>query len=162
MYGWDILCGVSKVTLFALGLLQIISFRAACICMCPVNRTIHFNHSFLSVAMWWKASQGLFAFEVLPMLISFITVCVFSIISNPYFLSVSVWWKASQGLFAFGVLLILIAFLTACVYLCSACCKAFFSIVHFINGLLVFACELGEQSGWLLADNIVKYIVVPL
>lgn len=50
-----------------------------------------------------------------------------------------VWWKASQALFAFGVLLILIAFLTACVFLCSACCKSFFSVVHLINGLLVFA-----------------------
>jgi len=50
-----------------------------------------------------------------------------------------VWWQASQALFAFGVLLILIAFLTACVFLCSACCKSFFSVVHLINGLLVLA-----------------------
>jgi len=51
----------------------------------------------------------------------------------------AVWWKAAQAMFAFGVLLILIAFLVACIYLCSACCKSFFSVIHLINGLLIFA-----------------------
>jgi hypothetical protein len=50
------------------------------------------------------------------------------------------WWKCSQGLFGGGVLLLLLAFLIACIYLCCGCCKvACQSIVHLVNGFLVFA-----------------------